>query len=193
MGAPYIQDKELKKAIKELNKIPKNVNHATARALNDGLVTCGKVAAQETAKEYVIKQADIKSTFKKHRASIEHLEAKINSEGEKLKLSFFPYSPNQTTNKKRKNGKPYASSKVKVRVKRNEGRKVVHHALPAFSNKGIYYRKSKKRFPIQTMFTTSIPGMIENPKVGEIAVEKGSEQAEKRLIHHLERLIGGGK
>lgn len=191
MGTPYIQDKELKKALKEMMKIPKNVDHATARALNDGLVTCGKVAAQETAKEYVIKQGDVKSTFKKRKATIGNLKAKIDSDGEKLKLSFFPYSPNQTTNKKRKNGKPYASSKVKVRVKRNEGRKVVHHALPAFSNKGIYYRKSKKRFPIQTMFTTSIPGMIENPKIGKNAVEKGCEQANKRMDHHMNRLIGG--
>ena len=43
------------------------------------------------------------------------------------------------------------------------------------------------------MYTVSIPSMVKNPKVSEVALEKASEKAQERLPHHLERLIGGGK
>ncbi len=194
MGTPLISDKELKKAVKEMQKIPQGMDKAAARALNDGLVVMGKVAAQETSKEYVIKQGTVRATFKKRKANAGNLNAKIISSGSKLKLAEFPYSPKQTSNKKKKNGKLYAKSMVKVKIKRNEGRKVVHHSPPAFANNGgIYHRKGKSRFPIQVMFTTSIPGMIENEKIGDVAIEKASERAQERLEHHLNRILGGGK
>lgn len=198
MGTPLIDDKELKNAVKELRKIPKGVNGAMSRALNDGLVVCGKVTAKEVSNEYVIKQGDVRASFKKYRANSGNLKARLVSRGKGLRLADFPYTPKQTTNRKRKSGKLYANSTVKVRVKRNEGKKVVHHSPPAFANKGgIFNRKGNKRFPIQVMYTVSIPGMVKNPKVSEVALEKASERAQERLPHHLARyldgVIGGGK
>ena len=87
MGTPLISDKELKKAVKEMQKIPQGMDKAAARALNDGLVVMGKVAAQETSKEYVISQKDVKATFKKRKAYAGNLNAKIISTGSVIRLS----------------------------------------------------------------------------------------------------------
>lgn len=194
MGTPLISDKELKKAVKEMQKIPQGMDKAAARALNDGLVVMGKVAAQETSKEYVISQKDVKATFKKRKAYAGNLNAKIISTGSVIRLSKFPYSPKVTVNKRNKNGKLSAKSRVKVRIKRNEGKKVIHTTPSAFANTDeIWKRKGKNRFPREILYTLAVPSMIKNDNVKEPALEKGSERAQERLEHHLNHILGGGK
>ncbi len=194
MGTPLISDKELKKAVKEMQKIPQGMDKAAARALNDGLVVMGKVAAQETSKEYVISQKDVKATFKKRKAYAGNLNAKIISTGSVIRLSKFPYSPKVTVNKRNKNGKLSAKSVVKVRIKRSEGKKVIHTTPSAFANTGeIWKRKGKNRFPREILYTLAVPSMIKNDNVKEPALEKGSERAQERLEHHLNHILGGGK
>lgn len=194
MGTPLISDKELKKAVKEMQKIPQGMDKAAARALNDGLVVMGKVAAQETSKEYVISQKDVKATFKKRKAYAGNLNAKIISTGSVIRLSKFPYSPKVTVNKRNKNGKLSAKSVVKVRIKRSEGKKVIHTTPPAFANTDeIWKRKGKNRFPREILYTLAVPSMIKNDNVKEPALEKGSERAQERLEHHLNHILGGGK
>lgn len=194
MGTPLISDKELKKAVKEMQKIPQGMDKAAARALNDGLVVMGKVAARETSKEYVISQKDVKATFKKRKAYAGNLNAKIISTGSVIRLSKFPYSPKVTVNKRNKNGKLSAKSVVKVRIKRSEGKKVIHTTPPAFANTGeIWKRKGKNRFPREILYTLAVPSMIKNDNVKEPALEKGSERAQERLEHHLNHILGGGK
>lgn len=194
MGTPLISDKELKKAVKEMQKIPQGMDKAAARALNDGLVVMGKVAAQETSKEYVISQKDVKATFKKRKAYAGNLNAKIISTGSVIRLSKFPYSPKVTINKRNKNGKLSAKSVVKVRIKRSEGKKVIHTTPPAFANTDeIWKRKGKNRFPREILYTLAVPSMIKNDNVKEPALEKGSERAQERLEHHLNHILGGGK
>lgn len=194
MGTPLISDKELKKAVKEMQKIPQGMDKAAARALNDGLVVMGKVAAQETSKEYVISQKDVKATFKKRKAYAGNLNAKIISTGSVIRLSKFPYSPKVTINKRNKNGKLSAKSVVKVRIKRSEGKKIIHTTPTAFANTGeIWKRKGKNRFPREILYTLAVPSMIKNDNVKEPALEKGSERAQERLEHHLNHILGGGK
>lgn len=194
MGTPLISDKELKKAVKEMQKIPQGMDKAAARALNDGLVVMGKVVAQETSKEYVISQKDVKATFKKRKAYAGNLNAKIISTGSVIRLSKFPYSPKVTINKRNKNGKLSAKSVVKVRIKRSEGKKVIHTTPAAFANTGeIWKRKGKNRFPREILYTLAVPSMIKNDNVKEPALEKGSERAQERLEHHLNHILGGGK
>lgn len=194
MGTPLISDKELKKAVKEMQKIPQGMDKAAARALNDGLVVMGKVAAQETSKEYVISQKDVKATFKKRKAYAGNLNAKIISTGSVIRLSKFQYSPKVTVNKRNKNGKLSAKSVVKVRIKRSEGKKVIHTTPSAFANTGeIWKRKGKNRFPREILYTLAVPSMIKNDNVKEPALEKGSERAQERLEHHLNHILGGGK
>lgn len=194
MGAPYIQDKELKKALKEMMKVPKGMNGAMARALNDGLTVCAKVTAQQVSKEYVVSQKNVRATFKKFKANSGNLHAYLESRGRGLKLADFPYSPKQTTNKRSKSGKPLSKSLVKVRVKRSEGRKILRTTPPAFTNNnGIKQRLGDKRFPIQNIYTISIPGMILNEKVNTMAIQKARERTEERLQNHIMMVLTNGK
>lgn len=178
----FINDKELKKIAIKFKDFPNKVPAATAAAINRTLTYTITQTKKEVTNEYSIKQKDVGATLKKKRASKGSLNAYIESKGSTIALSKFPYNPKQY----RKRNK-----KVKVKVKKQEGYKVIKTSPTAFVQTmngatHIWMREGKKRTPVRLLRTLSVPQMISNEKVIKAIEKKASEKLQERIEHEIE-------
>ena len=173
-----IDDKEIKKTLKNLDKFPKQVPKAASAAINRTITFTNKKVSQEVRKIYNVKAGDIKSTIKIKRATPSNLSGEINSNGKRLTLKRF-----SRTNKW-KRGKP-----IKVKVKKT-GAKVVNTSPKAFmtslnGNGQILKRKGASQYPVEVLHTLSIPQMISNTEVSDSVMEEARQVLQKRIEHEV--------
>lgn len=175
-----IDDSELKKTIKQLSGVPKEIPRAAASAINRTLTFTRKRVNQEVRKTYNIKSGDITKTLEIHKANASNLSASIISKGGRLTLGRFGRSVGSW-----KKGK-----KIKVKVKKT-GIKVVNTNPKAFiagltGNSHIVKRVGKSKYPIKVLHTLSVPQMISNENVSEKVQQEASEKLQERIEHEVE-------
>lgn len=178
----FINDKEIKQIAIKLQQFPKQVPRATASALNRTLDYTATLTKKEVTKMYSIKQKDVGVTLKKKRASKGSLNASIQSKGQTIALTKFPHNPKQYRPR---------NKKVKVKVKKQEGYKVIKTSPAAFvqtMNGGthIWMREGKSRTPVRLLRTLSVPQMISNDEVINTIQEKSGEKLHERINHEIE-------
>lgn len=178
----FINDKEIKQIAIKLRGFPKQVPGATASALNRTLDYTATLTKKEVTNMYSIKQKEVNATLKKKRASKSSLNAHILSRGKTIALSKFPHNPKQYRPR---------NKKVKVKVKKQEGYKVIKTSPSAFvqtMNGGthIWMRKGKERTPVKLLNTLSVPQMISNDEVINTIQSKSGEKLQERINHEIE-------
>lgn len=178
----FINDKEIKQIAIKLQGFPKQIPGATASALNRTLNYTATLTKKEVTNIYSIKQKEVNSTLKKKRASKSSLNASIQSRGKTISLTKFPHNPKQFKAK---------NKKVKVKIKKQEGYKVIKTSPSAFvqtMNGGthIWMREGKERNPVRLLRTLSIPQMISNDKVINKIQRMSGEKLKERINHEIE-------
>lgn len=177
----FINDKELKKMAIKLQVIPKQVPAATASALNRTLDFTVTQTKREVTKNYSVKQKEVASTLRKKRASKSNLNAYIECKGKTIDLAKFPHNPKAFSPK---------NKKVKVKIKKQEGYKVIKTNPSAFvQNMGtthIWMREGSKRTPVRLLRTLSVPQMVSNQEVIGVIEEKSKEKLRERIEHEIE-------
>lgn len=64
--------------------------------------------------------------------------------------------------------------------------------LGFLANTGVFMqRKSKDRYPLKGIYGPALPQMFGNEKVESVMQQAGMEMYEKRLVHELDRALGG--
>lgn len=174
-----IDDKEIKEALKKLNKIPNQIPKASASAINRTITFANKRLKQEVRKEYTIKNTEIQSTITLRKANPSNLSAVIESCDRRLTLQRFGKSLGSW-----KKGKP-----IRVRVKKT-GAKKMRTNPKAFviglnGNLHIAKRSSKARYPIKVLRTLSVPQMVSNRKIEQIIKKEAEVKLKERIEHEI--------
>lgn len=183
----FVDTKELNKIAIELKGLEKEVPGAVASALNRTVDTINTSIARMVTQEYAIKAGDVKKTIKKHKAQKGSLSAGLVSRGHTLSLAHFQFTPKQ----------PGKKTKVKVKIKRQGGKKVVNTSPAAFvastgattedkTQYNVFHRVGDKRLPIKVIRTLSIPQMIGNDKITSQVQEVAQKKLDERIKHEIE-------
>lgn len=178
----FINDKEIKQIAIKLHQFPKQIPGATASALNRTLDYTATLTKKEVTNMYAIKQKEVNSTLKKKRASKSSLNASIQSKGQTIALSKFPHNPKQYRPR---------NKKVKVKVKKQEGYKIIKTSPSAFvqtmnGGTNIWMREGKSRTPVRLLRSLSVPQMISNNEVIDVIQKKSGEKLQERINHEIE-------
>lgn len=178
----------LLKVVKELEKFPSEIRPAMARAVNRTIDSTNTKVKREVAAEYAVKQKEIAKEIKKERANVNKLTGALVAEGSPTPLYRFSHTP-QLPNVRTRYG-------VKVKVKKSGGKKkILHHGNKAFilaikrkddsAANMIFARRRNTRYPIDKLFTLSVPQMI-----SDLDGEKGTIQRIKAHANQtLEKTI----
>lgn len=186
----FIDTKELKKITIKLGEIPKQIQGATASALNRTVDYTVTQTAREVTKRYAISQKEVKKTIKKHKASKSNLYAYVESSGNSTALHRFPHTPKKYSKK----------AKVKVQVIKGSGKKSIGVTPSAFvqnmkGTTGIWKREGEKRAPVVLLRSLSIPQMISNDETLKNIQEASSKKLQERIEHEINWRLSkaGGK
>lgn len=168
-----------------LKNTPKQVPLVVSRAINRAAYSGRTQAGKSVRKEYEVKHRTVISTIKVKKASPNDLQADFRSKGETLKLMDFKVRPGQPD--------PNRKNPINVTVRKNAS-KIFLGGFVAQMKSGhmnVFSRQSEKRFPIKGHYGPSVPQMIGNEDVIEEVETQASNTLESRLIHEINRLVGG--
>ena len=185
-----IDGKELFKVVEALKKYPKEIRPAIASAVNKTMDSTVTQIKKEVATEYTIKQKDIAKAITKKRAKVNNLTAAAIAEGGQVALYKFQHTPNAPPPKQR------YKQPVKVKVKKSGGKITVKNKA---GNKAfiqtmnganmIFARKGKKRYPIEKLFSLSVPQMISDKNDSKGSIKRIKERTEEMLTKKIDQEI----
>lgn len=185
-----IDGKELFKVIEKLQKYPKEIRPAIASAVNKTLDSTVTQIKKEVASEYTVKQKDIAKAIEKKRAKVNNLSAMAIAEGGQVALYKFQHTPTAPPPKQR------YKQPVKVKVKKSGGKVVVRNKAknkafiqPMNSANMIFARKGKKRYPIEKLFSLSVPQMISDKNDSKGSIQRIKARTEEMLVKKIDQEI----
>lgn len=195
----FIDTKQIDKLSSELKGFEKEVKSATRLALNRTINHVITKAGQTVSKLYAVKSTEVKATFKGgiKKPTNNDLSTRVLSVGHTLSIAHFPHNPNNPLLAKMIAIR-YNNSKIKVKIKKSEGYKVINGNPGAFiastgakSDSGVQFnvfkRVGKARLPIKVIRTLSIPQMITNEVVASQVQEAATQKLSERFEHEIDR------
>ncbi|OLN21405.1 hypothetical protein BTO30_14895 [Domibacillus antri] len=176
---------QLEKARAALIEVPNGLPKAVMRAVNRSAQSARTEAGRAARQEYHIKQADVTSTIRIHRASMGDFGASVVSKGSVIPLIKFRVNP-KAPNPKRK--RP-----ITARVKKGGGGPIPGAFVAQMRSGyiGVFSRVGKPRLPIEQLYGPSIPQMLGSDTVSAWVENKAYDTLQKRLDHEISRLVGG--
>lgn len=170
----------LKEAQRNLQQVEKKTKVAAYRALNRVSQNAKTNASKEIRQRYIIKAADVNSTFSIRRASKGDLSAVIRSRSRGTGLDKYRFSPKRTTGKRPR--------VLKAAVKKGGALKPIPGAFVADKNGvKIFIREGRKRLPIRRLYGPPAPEMFNNIEIKQVVEEKARQLYAERLQHELDR------
>lgn len=165
-------------------QVLKNAINATAKQMRKQLI-------DKAQKSYTVKSGRFNKATTIKNATLRNLTATITAKGSPMELKDFKVSPSKPDNKPQKNKQTKAKVYSKNRMKPLE-RNGIKAFVVRFKNDhiSVAQRRTKKRFPIKVLYSTSIPHMIGNenevfkeiiPKIHSVYGDQVSAQMEKML------------
>lgn len=187
MSANLIIDtKQVKRVAIELQKIPGQIPKATMQAMNRTIDHIYTQTSKEVRKDYVIKDADVKSTLRKIKATPGRLGGAVISSGRTLTLyHHFKVSPSNP-----KKGRRY---QLKVTIKKGKPELIMTDPKPfiatANNAKQVMKRVGKARKPVTVLRSLSVPQMISNETIMQNIQISAQKMLDKRIEHEISRRL----
>lgn len=200
----FIDDSGLEKIVEQLSDVPRRVPGATSRAINRTVGHAATSIDRNTRAIYNVKQKKIKGQLRKKFSNVSDLRGFILLRGYPQELTNFKKvekeknnqnNDNTETNNKNKNknkGKKEKIKPIKVKIKKSGGYKTLDTNPSSFLYKGhIFKRESKKRIPIEKLYTLSIPSMASEKTVIDKTIKDINEMLEKRINVEINAVLKG--
>jgi len=179
---------QLREAQRVLQTLGKQARPILARSINRALQGVVTDATNQARQTYTVKAGAVRNSFKKERASKNHLQGQAVSKGAPLRLYHFAPRPKKPS-PNLKHGVSVSPKGVRWRIPgtfiapMKKGGKRAGKTV----GYGIFRREGKNRYPLEQQYGPSVPQMVDNEDVQE-AVEKGAqERLSKNLEHEVDR------
>lgn len=181
-----IDGSDLLKAETLLKNIPKGIEKAVKRSVNETAAGTKSDMAKEAAKNYKVKVGDVKKVISVHKGQ-DGFSAVVSSTGKPLPLSFFNPLPGHVQHRGKRN------EPVSVEVKRGKRKRVKGGFIAKMDSGhvGVMKRVWKRRLPIDELYTVSMARMIDDKEVISRIEEKAEERLEKRFTHNVDSILKG--
>lgn len=197
MSDNFIEVKNIEKAQKLLENIPKGIERATTRAINRSLTTLKKDLKKKVTSEYGIKSTELEKKMSVRKATFTTLSGSIYSKAPTI--SLYKFFKSSTTRG------------ISVLVKKSDGRKIVNgnprlRGRPFIAKMknghiGIFQRSHRTRknnagkevSVIQDLKTLSIPQMLGSKTIMEYINDSRETEKliEKNLDKEIEKILKG--
>lgn len=178
-----IDTSALNRVMRGMRGFEREVPAAIQSAVNRTIDHIFTKSAQEVTKRYNIKNAEVKATMKKQKASRGSINAFVRFRGSRFTLArFLP-------------GGLASSSKVaKVKIKKSAGYQRVGGDPKAFVQKvtgrtQVMRRDGQRRYPVDVMRTIATAQMVENTDVQAAIQTAASAMLSRRVEHEIERRL----
>lgn len=185
--AVRIQGPDLAKIRKRLPS-DKLARRVAVRSINRAMDAGRTAAVKEAAKDYVVRQRQIRDRMHYRRASESRLEASLTWRGSALNVADFKVTP----------GKPQPAKRpvIRVTIGRRSGAKPYHGAFLINTRAGIKAfrrtssaRKAGERYPITGVWGPSIPQILSAKSVRDAVESRATEVLSARIDHEINREI----
>ena len=186
-----VNSEGLFKIIDSLSEFPKEIRPAIAHAINKTMDSTITQVKKEVSAEYTIKQKDVAQSIKRERAKVNNLSSTSTSLGNPIPVYKFKHTPMKPPDPKIGYKQP-----VRATIKKGSGRKIVKNKV---GNKGfilkrngfnmIFARKGSKPYPIERIFSLSIPQMISDKDGKKGSVHRIQARAQEMLDKKIEQEI----
>ncbi len=174
-------------------KMPeKDLQKASAAALNRTAVSVRKILIDAICKEYNIKKGDVRSALKIRKAHYKDLEAEIHGTGPSgIPLYNFSPSPRSAPSTRRlKSGAYSPRGGISVIVKRGSRKKVegAFVAQMRSGHIGVFWRKGRDtpRLPIQELFGPSPIKLAGQDRYVELLDDASETIMDRNFVHQAE-------
>lgn len=162
---------------------------AMARAINRALDAGKTAAARETAKVYIVRQAQVRDKARVKKVSANNLNTELSFSGPALNIADYRIAP--------KKPQPAKRPTIRVTVNRSSGAKPYKGAFVVPVRSGtvkVFRRTGKDRLPIVPVWGPSVPQLIGSERVSTAVQERMREVVVTRLEHEISRALAkGGK
>lgn len=167
----------------------KQARTVVLRAIRRGVVAGQVQAAREVAKEYAIKQAQVRRSSRVKRPSLTKLEGLIEFRGPATNVADFRVAPARP--------QPARRPLLRVMVGRASGLRPYRGAFLVAVRAGrilAFRRKGKGRLPIAPVYGPSIPSLVGAERVRTAVERRVREVVVTRLDHEINReLLKGAR
>lgn len=177
-----VDAERLKDVQKQLGNFSHKAPDVITNALNRAMVSMATLLPREIQKEYHVKNATLKDTIRRNKASRARLVAEVKSSGKVIGLNHFKVTP--------KTVQPRRKKQIKIAVSKKNGMKQIMGAFVANANGiKVFKREGKKRLPIGRLFGPSVLQMADEENIVEAVNKKGYIEFEKRMNAEVNRVL----
>lgn len=180
-----IDGTELQQARSVLEAFGRQGRNLVARSLNRAGKGIPTDASKEARKEYNVKAREVKGSFSLFQANSNQLRAGASSRGGPLSLIHFGARPRKPGTRRPKRG---------VSVQVMGPRTVIPGTFLARLSGGdpaIFWRRGKKRLPIDKRLGPSVPQMLDHENVQPNLEEGARNRFLKTLDHEVDHFLAG--
>lgn len=190
-------EEELRKIEAQLNDLPKGkAKKVLKTAINKTAAESTKMLLKKAQETFAIKSGGFKgksgAALKTKKATTSKLTATLNSEGTPIELFKFKTSPSKFLPQRHEKG----DSETKGKVKKKNTLSVLEiddrmAFVVQFSNghTSIAQRTTKKRFPIKTLYSISVPQMIgDEDEVYGLVEPHIEEMLQKFVLQEIDKI-----
>lgn len=159
-----------------------------SRAMNRGLTAGRTQAVREAAKDYAVKQGQVRDKSRMQKATPTRLEASLEFSGPALNLADFRVQPNKP--------QPARRPVLRAMVARRSGFRSFKGVFLVQVRPGrslAFKRDGKKRLPISQVYGPSIPTLVGAERVRKAVAARAHEVIQGRLDHEINRELAKGK
>ncbi|HQB39392.1 MAG TPA: phage tail protein [Deltaproteobacteria bacterium] len=179
-----IDARALKQVEMRLGKYRSKAPMVISRALNRATTNMKTNISRKAREIYIVKSKDINQALTLKRANKARLSAVLRYQGERMPLDKFKYTPKNPNPKKRRI--------VKVAVKKDGVKPLLHAFVANINGPKIFERVGKPRLPIRRLFGPAVPQMVGNEELRQFVESEAVKTYQKRLNHEIKRVLEGG-
>lgn len=202
-GAMNVVIEGYEDVMKQINSMHKDSAKVINRTIGDFKTRGPGWVSQEVVREYNIKKKDVNENKKGVKnagkirvggVSLDNIE--ILYQGRVLTPTHFDMKPTAPVPWYECYWNYEEANTVTMKVFKKGSRKALGHKVFLARSGGAgttyipFQREGRKRLPIQSIKTVSVPQMITNETVEENIYKRISEELGKRLDHNLKRILG---
>ncbi len=187
-----IQVEGLEDVRRRLGRLAPEARKVIRMAVNDTAVEARKQINDRVRERYIVKKTKFNKGLTLTRATNKTLTARLTAKGSTLPLVYFDTRKNGK--RKAAQGHQLHSTSLKPIIK--NGNKSFVTKVKAVSkngeikeHKGLFYRVSKHRYPIEQVYGSSVPVMIGSKKVYGTLEPVIQSDLQKNLQRHIDLVL----
>lgn len=174
-------ERMLKDVEERLGSMKYKARNVLSSALNRALINADTTLRKEIRRDYNVAAGTIKGASKRRKSTASTLGAELKVNGRPLGIDKFKVTPKTVNGNRRK--------PLKATVKKGRTANLGAAFVANLNGIKIFKRRGIKQYPIDRVFSVSIPQMADDTAIVEQVQKESNLMFLKRVEHEISRLL----